>query len=166
MSTEWPYDAPQDDPLTAHRIPIVGEYSRWMYIVWFDDTSPVRPDDRETALLNSFLTEYIEHWYTASYKAQLRTRPFDIDGGANGVGFIKYAEGSWGYRRRSWGHSYRPVAMRTYTRDGQFERQPVDNPLALADLMDQIQGYGPGTRNPRWEQWKAAHPEVFGRVAS
>jgi hypothetical protein len=164
-TAEWPYDADQHDPLTALRIPVVGSaWQGWFYIVSLDsgrlDDDQHRPDEHEVRLLRSFLDEYIAHWYNDRWKAKMAERPFDIDGGANGVTFRKWGDGDWGYRRRSWntGPTYVPTHPRI-----QGEKSP--GPLTLAQVMDRIHTIGDEPM-PHWLEWKAAHPEVFaGEVA-
>lgn len=153
--TAWQYDADQHDPLTALRIPVVSAWPDWNYIVAFDRDSDERPTEAEAAMLASFLQQYIDYWYNGSYKARLAERPFDIDGGANGVVFRKYADGDWGYRRRTWtiGPSFVPEHPRFADR--------TLGPLTLAQLMDRIHTGSDDKPSQRWTAWKAQHPEVF-----
>lgn len=147
---EWKFDADQHDPLTALRIPVVSAYGHdWNYIVMFDRDSAERPTDSETAMLVSYLGHYIDHWYNDSYKAKLAQRPFDVDGGANGVVFHKYGPDDWGYRRRSW--SMGPKFVPAWDRK---------EPSTLAQVMDRIYTFG-DEPSKRWLDWKAAHPEIF-----
>ena len=158
----WKYDAPQDDPLTALRIPVVTSiYPDWHYLValvvgeheyalW----KGVRPDEREVALLQSELAFELD-WYNASYVARMAERPFDMDGGFNGLTFIKRGEGDWAYRRRTWsiGPSLRPSLY-----DGEAK-------LDLLGVLDLVHSHGSKEyMSPRWEAWKAAHSEVFSAV--
>lgn len=160
MAEKWEFDAPQDDPLTALRIPVTSSHPDWYYIVAFDRESEQRPTDAEAAMLVSFLEQYIDYWYNDSFKAKLAQRPFDVDGGANGVIFHKWAIDDWGYRRRTfergWLFSVVPPALRDKYTDG------IPGPLSLSALMDRIQSHGDDTPSPRWVAWKEAHPEVFG----
>lgn len=152
--TTWPYDAAQDDPLTALRIPVVASaWPQWNYITAFDGSSPARPTDPEAAMIASFTCAYIDYWYNETWKRRLAERPFDIDGGANGVVFYKWAEDDWGYRRSSWtvGPLYWPGLP---SRDGRKAH-------SLAELMDHVHTSVERV-TPRWLEWKAAHPEVFG----
>lgn len=152
--TDWPYDADRDDPLTALRIPVTSAWPGWAYIVSFDGAreigSPARPTDAEAAMLVSFLEHYIDYWYNESFKAKLKARPFDIDGGANGVTFHKYGDNDWAYRRRSW--SMGPTFVPSWDRK---------EPLTLEQVMDRAHTFVDEV-SPRWLEWKAAHPEVFG----
>jgi hypothetical protein len=164
-TVEWPYDADEHDPLTKLRIPVVGSaWPRWYYIVAFDsgrlDDETFRPTDLEAAMLRSYLDHYIARWHGESFKAKHRKRPFDIDGGANGLIFRKWGEGDWAYRRRSWqmGPTYFPMNPQIRA------RQPNGNPLgplSLAEVMDHTHTVGDEPM-PHWLEWKAAHPEVFG----
>jgi hypothetical protein len=154
--TDWPYDADRDDPLTALRIPVVPSHAGWCYIVAFDTESPARPDDREAQQLVSCLRFYIESWYNDSYKARLAERPFDIDGGANGLTFHKYADGDWGYRRRTWTQG--PLFV---PQPPSFAARPV-GPLTLVEVLDRIYSDADGQPRPSWGWWKADHADVFG----
>lgn len=161
--TDWPYDADQHDPLTALRIPVVGSaWPRWFYIVAFDsgrlDDEQHRPTDREARMLASFLEEYIAHWYNDRWKAKMAERPFDIDGGANGVIFRKWGDDDWGYRQRTWQYGPTYVPEHPRIRD---EKHP--GPLTLVQVMDRIRTIGSDEQPvQRWLDWKAAHPKVFG----
>lgn len=151
----WPYDALQHDPLTSLRIAPVGSaWPRWAYIAAFDTSSPQRPTDTEALMLQSWLLEYIDHWYTAHWKRRLAERPYDIDGGANGVVFHKWAENDWGFRRRTW------------TRGPEFWPgwSPREDRVSysLAEILDRTHSNGSEDVPKRWLDWKAAHPEVFG----
>jgi hypothetical protein len=161
---EWPYDADRDDPLTALRIPVVDSpHPHWAYIVALDTGAKrgkewLRPTDLEATQLQSFLRQYIEHWYTPFWKDRLTERPFDIDCQANGVVFYKYDDGDWAYRKNSW---EQPLYWPSYP-----AARPLKQPaaLTLVELMDQIYSSDtdPGGVRPKWAEWKAAHPEVFG----
>lgn len=172
-TTDWPYDARRDDPLTALRIPVVGSYyPSWCYIAALCiDTSELqawggqRPTDAESAMLASFIQEYIHHWYNDSFKAKLAERPFDIDGGANGVTFVKHGPDDWGYRRRTWdrGPMVVPVPPRLrehYAKEGTKHLGQLD----LAALLDRIHTIVDEPMS-HWVEWKAAHPEVFEQAA-
>lgn len=162
---KWEYDAPKDDPLTALRIPVTSSHPQWCYIVAFDVESAMRPSDAEAAMLVSYLSQYIDYWYNDSFKAKLAQRPFDVDGGANGVVFHKYGEDDWGYRRVSWtqGPIFWPGAP--HYRDWLRRKQEADlGAHSLLAVMDHIESFGDGEPSPRWVAWKDAHPEVFGKA--
>jgi hypothetical protein len=163
--TDWPYDADEHDPLTALRIPVVGSaWPRWNYIVAFDsgelDGEQTRPDERETAMLRLFLDEYIARWYSETWKARLAERPFDIDGGANGVTFRKWGPDDWGYRRRTWqyGPTYVPGPPRWRAKNP----DEAPGPLNLEQVMDRIHTVLDDEPAKSWVEWKAAHPNTFG----
>ncbi|WP_329131632.1 hypothetical protein OG552_10725 [Streptomyces sp. NBC_01476] len=138
MSTAWPYDADRDDPLTTLRIPVASAWADWNYIVAFDKESAVRPDSTEARQLASCLRYYIDSWYTESYKARLAERPFDIDGGANGLTFHKYGPGDWGYRRRTW--TMGPLYVPQSPRLRESARLTI-GPLPLEQVMDRAYGH-------------------------
>lgn len=153
--TAWPYDADRDDPLTKLRIPAVSAWAEWNYIVAFDRESPARPDDVEAQQLASFLGYYIDYWYNESYKLHLAERPFDIDGGANGMTFRKYADSDWAYRRRTWTMGPLFVPQPPTLTDRSF------GPLALPALFDHIYSGAAAQPHPKWAKWKADRPDVF-----
>lgn len=164
QTTDWPYDADRDDPLTALRIPVTSSHPDWCYLVAFDRDSAARPTDPEARMLASFRDDYIVYWYNDSYKARMAEHPFDIDSGANGVTFRKWGTDDWAYRRRTWiyGPTYvpHPPHLREY--------DPVDKPLgplSLERLMDHIHMRGGDKPSPRWLEWKANHPDVFGAAS-
>lgn len=155
-ATEWPYDARQDDPLTALRIPVVGSpYPRWRYevaLVIADDDlwgPALRPDDAETRMIVAYI-EYRMEYYNSSWKAKMRRRPLDMDGTTNTVILQKRGEDDWCYRRDSWVTGPLMVPSKF---DG-------DLPLGLAPLLDQVNDFG-SIVNEKWRAWKAAHPEAF-----
>jgi hypothetical protein len=155
MSAGWPYDADRNDPLTDLRIPVTSSHPDWCYLVAFDRESAARPTDAEARMLASFREDYIAYWYNDSYKARMAERPFDMDGGANGVVFRKWATDDWGYRRRTW--SVGPL----YVPQSPAFADRALGPLSLAGLMDHIHSHG-DKPSARWVQWKASHPDVFG----
>lgn len=157
MSTRT-FDADLSDPLAAHRIPVTSSHPDWNYLVAFHSGSEARPDDRETAMLVSFLTEYKDRWYGHNgFRQQMEQQPFDTDGGANGVVFHKYGPDDWGYRRMSWTQG--PLFVPTHPRIRESHGGGV-GPLDLPALMDRISGHG-DEPSPKWLEWKAQHPEVF-----
>lgn len=152
----WPFgdDADRNDPLTKLRIAVASPYAQWNYLVIFDHESPERPTDREAAMIASYLESYKAHWYNDGYLAKLARSPLDVDGGANGVTFRKYGTDDWAHRRRTW------------DRGPQFVPEPPHfsgrrGPLDLAALLDHI-NTSCDTVSPRWVEWKAQHPDIFG----
>jgi hypothetical protein len=155
----WPFgtDAIEDDPLTALRIAVVSSHPRWCYLVGFDRESDARPTDAEAAMLASYLDEYKAYWYGDNWFAQrMADRPIDVDGGANGVIFRKWGDDDWGYRRQSWNRGPLYVPQSPRIRDRYPDEAPL-GPLSLEQVMDHAHDINPG----RWQQWKAAHPEIF-----
>jgi len=156
----WPYNedgVKQGDFTEQFRFPIVSNpYPAWSYItavvVSEEPWHGLRPTDTELRMVASFHQEYIEHWYRDSWKALMRTRPFDIDGNANGRYLIKHRNGGWGYRLRTW--RFGPA----------FVPQWDDEPSDLVTVLDRVHRWGDTSLSPRWLEWKAAHPEVFGKA--
>lgn len=159
-ATRWPFgdDADRDDLLTGLRIAVTGRNPSWAYLVAFDRNSPVRPTHAEAQMLASALAEYKAYWYgvEGGYLKKLDERDLDVDGGANGLLFHKYADGDWAYRRRTW------------TVGPWFVPQPPTmadrrlGPLTLERLLDHVHSMAGGDGpSKRWLDWKASHPDVF-----
>lgn len=162
-TTEWPYDARRDDPLTDLRIPVTTSHPQWYYTIafagrsddLFDDDKNDRPDEVETEQLASYLEFLLSNLFE-SYRARLRERPFDI--GVNNATrvFRKWGPDDWSYRLSSW-HlpPYSPPAPSS---------RGSGTPLSLAQVLDRAE-YSDGrngSRSKPWLAWKSAHPEVFG----
>ena len=167
MTETWPFeeDADRADPLTALRIAVTSSHPRWYYLVSFDRESESRPTDAEAAMLASFLDEYKHHWYNPRYLATLAERDLDVDGGANGVIFHKWAEDDWGFRRHSYEYGWLWSVPWPRLR-AEYPKESIGAPWSLARLMDRIHTIGDKQPIQHWLDWKAAHPEVFGAVES
>lgn len=160
--TAWPFgtDADEHDPLTKLRIAVTGSHPQWYYLVAFNRDSDARPTDTEAAMLASYLDEYKAYWYSGSYLHELAQRPLDVDGGANGVIFHKYADNDWGYRRQSWTRGPMFVPQSPRLREMYLHEAPL-GPLTLEQVMDHAHTIADDKPMKRWLDWKAAHPEVF-----
>jgi hypothetical protein len=153
----WPYDAVRHDPLTALRIPVVrNAWPGWKYEVCVVIADPdsadgfggpaLRPDERETAQILAEL-EWRMTYYNEGWKAGMRKRPLDVDGSTNTVVLQKLADGDWRYRRMSFEHGLWPFFN-------------MEQRFTLEALLDHVNDYG-GEPNPKWREFKAAHPEAF-----
>lgn len=156
----WPFDAYQDDPLTALRIPVVrNPHPRWKYEICLvindpDDRSfdpplwgvALRPDEAEVRMIAAEL-EWRMAYYNEGWKAGMRKRPLDVDGTTNTVILQKFGDGDWRYKRASWEHGMWPF----YNMEERF---------TLEALLDHINDYG-SEPNPKWRAFKADRPEVF-----
>lgn len=155
-----PYD-PGTDLAARHelaeslRIPLLNSpHPRWYYVtgivvgdLWFG----TMPTDQEIRAVASFADEYRVRWYNQTWIERMqRFAPFDIDGGANGTFFFKYAHGGWAYQKASWRHGARP---------GRY-----DEPMTLVAVMDRCHQWAGDEPNPKWEAWKADHADVFAAV--
>lgn len=176
-TTTWPFgtDAIQDDPLTALRIPVVTGFNpTWRYVAAYLNVvedgpdylkgppfgSLERPTDTEAAMLASFLQEHRHYWFNnQGYARKMDQRPLDIDSGWNTTIFIKYAEADWGYRRVSWTYGPTFVPGPPSYRE-RYPKEAGPDPLTLEKVMDRFHAWG-DEPSPRWQQWKADHPEVF-----
>lgn len=159
--TSWPYDAAQDDPLTALRIPAIPSiYPDVDYLIALcindDPETPLfhglRPDDGEAALLQSVIG-YIRGQYREGYVAQqFDPKPYDVDPGRNTITFIKRGENDWAYRHDTW--TIGPVLVPAL--------HLGQEPLGLRALLDKINSWGAdGAVSPKWAAWQASHPDVF-----
>lgn len=174
--TGWPFDAIQDDPLTALRVPVVTSFNpMWKYVAAY--LNPVeegpdylkgppfgsleRPTDAEAAMIASFIREYIEHWFNERYKRQLAERPLDVDSGCKTIVFIKYGRDDWGYRVTTWeyGHTFVPPPPSFRER---HPEEACGGPLSLLQVMDRKHTIGDDGPMRHWVEWKATHPDVFG----
>lgn len=168
LPADWPYDADRDDPLTKLRIPVVSSFNpRWKYVAAYLNVDPAckfdppwpfasaeRPTDTEAAMIASFIQEYLRHWFREGYVERLAQRALDVDGGNNTTVFIKYGAGDWGYRLCSW--TYGPTFV---PQPPNFPGRQV-GPLGLVQVMDRAHSIGDEVM-PRWQQWKADHPDAF-----
>ena len=145
-TTEWPYDADRDDPLTALRIPVTSAWPEWKYVATFDRESAERPTDAEAAMLSSFIAEYGHHWFVDWFVRKQLQKPFDVEGRQRTTVFRKLGPDRWAYRKVEWER-------------GPFVVPPEGEPLA--ELMDRIHTIVDEPMR-HWLEWKAAHPEVFG----
>lgn len=154
MSRPW---EPGTDIAVRHdlavqlRVPILtSPHPRWRYVVGIvvDDLwNGHPPTGDEIRAIGSFAEEYRVRWYNETWIARMAEfAPYDIDGGANSVYFTKYHHGGWAYERYSWRHGAVPGSS--------------EPPMSLLAVMDRCHEFG-GEPNPRWEAWKAEHPDVF-----
>jgi hypothetical protein len=161
----WPFgtDADEDDPLTALRIPVTGQYPMWRYIATFDRESEARPTDLEAAQLASYIEQYKDYFFNDWYKAKLLERPLDVD--AVTRIFHKWGEGDWSYRVVTWeyGPFWVPVAPRL--RGGQYDDAKL-GPLSLVQVMDRDHQMHSEYPSKAWAAWKADRPDIFPTPAA
>ncbi|GAA0969901.1 hypothetical protein GCM10009555_017840 [Acrocarpospora macrocephala] len=163
-TTDWPYDADRDDPLTELRIPVTSFSPNWKYTATFDRESEARPTDLEARQLASFIDEYREQWFNETWKAKLAERPFDIDSGTPTKIFHKWADDDWSYRVVSWtrGPVWVPVFPRLRGTDLD-DRPNWAGPMTLVEVMDRTHTVSDEPMK-RWVEWKSTHPEAFPRM--
>lgn len=145
------------DLAVSLRIPLISTpYPRWYYVTAVVvSTDPhlwrgLMPTDDELRIVGSFNDEYREHWYRDSWKQHMRDfAPYDIDGGAVGRYLVKHENGGWGYRKHTW--QYGPEFVPSW------DSEPAD----LVTVLDRCCNWS-DRPNPRWEQWKSDHHDVFG----
>lgn len=161
--TDWPYDAKQDDPLTALRIPVVGTiHPRHYYLVALCiNENPetmlwhgLRPNDREVTLIRSFIDYERSRYNPGWVQRHFDPKPLDVDGGHNTITLIKRGDNDWAYRRSTW---TRGPSLIPFTLEGHPETQP---PLDLPGLLDRIEWMVDAPFHA-WVEWKTAHPDVF-----
>lgn len=155
-TTNWPYDARRDDPLTALRIPVTTACPQRCYLAAFHGIpDPIdqilgqdplaRPTDAEARILVS-LIDYLRQRYREPWPTRMLAEPLDADAGHNTHIFHKCGENDWGYRWSTWDS---PRFSR-----GRTERHP--QPLTLVQAIDRCR-----LGDRAWEEWKTAHPGVF-----
>jgi hypothetical protein len=151
-TTTWRYDADQNDPLTALRIPVTSEYPRDAYLASFDGLSATRygdtqyrPTGEEAAMLACYIG-YLRSRYSANAQQRMLAEPLDVGELATEV-FHKHTPGHWRYRRSHW-------------TTGPLWAPYQSPPLTLAELLDHIHTCNGNIADP-WQEWKAAHPGVF-----
>jgi hypothetical protein len=135
--TGWPYDADQNDPLTARRIPVTGPVPDWGYVVAFDETSPQRPDDLESAILESYAGYRREYALTAWDRRQYGDRPFDMGNDNATVVLRKRGAADWTYRASNW------PGTAAWAQFG-------DRSTSLLAALDHYEG-----NRREWDEWKA-----------
>ncbi|MTE20317.1 hypothetical protein F0L17_14610 [Streptomyces sp. TRM43335] len=155
---DWPFDADPADPLAELRIPVTTARPRQPYIACFDRDSPARPTDTEAQMIASFIQQYLHAWHTEDERAHLARQPLDTDPGSIPVIFRKWGDGDWSYRRDSWDYG------RIWVPSDPAIRGTTGDPRGLSahtllQVMDRA--HGDGHHAPGWEEWKAAHPDVF-----
>ncbi|MGW4222940.1 hypothetical protein ACWEG1_05735 [Streptomyces bauhiniae] len=171
----WPFggDALVDHPLTLLRVPVVSSFNpQWRYIAACLGTptetgthhvppwpfaSTDQPTSREAHMLASFIREHIAYSYNETYQAKLARLPLDVVSGFPTRVFIKYGADDWGYRVTTWtsGPTFTPGPP-----DSPFPEDAVR--LPLEKVMDRAHTIG-GRPMQHWLDWKAAHPEIFGK---
>lgn len=163
-TTDWPFDADRDDPLTKLRIPVTSFAPGWRYIAAFDRESEARPTDIEAAQLASFIEQYKVYFFGADgwYKRKLEEKPLDVD--AVTTVFHKWGPDDWSYRVVTWeyGPFWVPVAPRL--RCGRLDYGRL-GALALVPVMDRVHHMHTEYPSKHWATWKASHPDVFGAAA-
>jgi hypothetical protein len=158
--SEWRYDAAQDHPMVARRIPVVRTtYPRWQYELCVCVADPEQPvenrlwDGKEPTAEEWDLIEaaigYRMTYYRAGWAARMREpHPFDIDGTTNTVILMKRGDGDWCYRRDS------------FTMGPPMYPPSAGERLDLRGLLDHVFGVGDRPYEP-WEVWKAAHADLW-----
>lgn len=159
----WPYDAIEDDPLTALRIPVTKRRPERAYIVALHgipdmldeihDEPLHRPTDREAAMIAAYIDYIRQRTYNESWQHKMLAEPLDADPGHVTVVLHKYGTDDWGYRRSTWDTSWFSPPKPALSPD----RLPLESVLDRASS-------GGAEPHRGWTAWKAARPEVFGDV--
>jgi hypothetical protein len=98
----------QTEYATKLRIPFIKSHPDWNYVTgvivekWFDIWEGVVPTEDELDKIAAWRDQYNKYYNQSYLKEMAEAAPYDIDGGANFAYLIKYADGSWGYRKRTW----------------------------------------------------------------
>lgn len=123
----------------------------------------VLPTDDEVRQIRSYIEFKATSFYNDTWAKKILEDALPVCGGHNTVIFGKYpetpAEGSswtgWGYRRMTWETGTWPHAYQS-----RGAKNLPDHPLTLVETIDHCEGFG-DEPSPKWEAWKAAHPEIF-----
>lgn len=162
MNEPFAHDADLNDPLAKLRIAVTDRFPSWSYLVAFDHESEARPNEAEERMLGSFLAEIKSRFYE-SYVTKMEQRPLDVDAGANTIIFHKYADGDWGFRRRTWtGGFFVPLHPRI--RETHADSDEDRDPHTLEQVMDRARSIVRGELSSSWSRWKAEHPDAFAPV--
>jgi hypothetical protein len=125
----------QTQHATRLRVPILDTFNPgWDYITGIvvqDLEHPEWPNrgqmptEPEVELVAQHLHEYCARWYGQSYLNRMREfAPYDVDGGANLAYFIKWDNGGWGYRKRTW--QYGPLFVPTFDAEPESLARVID----------------------------------------
>lgn len=159
MARELFTDVDMNHPwVSKHRLPVVKSYNpKFGYVVAVvvpdeeDDLSQLfnldAPTDEDAAVIASYLDYKIERIsYRSGYRAQMLTRPLDLDEGINTISIIKRKDGSWAYSRVTWEHPPKPFFNADYV------------PKTVVELLDYIEK-DCFTKEPdvKWTAWKQEH---------
>lgn len=156
------FDADLDHPWAKRwRIPrVTTDYPRWKYEVALvvpivtdlpitqPEKATLEPTEVEAAIVGSYI-DYRREYYNEGWKAKMLRRPFDVDGSTNTTILALTGQG-WKYRKATHQHGLWPFWNMP---EKQAEFPPT--PAGLIALLDHINFVG------RWDDWKAAHPDVF-----
>lgn len=163
--TTWEFDARQDHPLAARRIPVIGTtHPQWRYEVALcvaaaEPWSPragLEPTPLEADLIVQVI-EYRMEYYNASWAARMRERALDVDGSTNTVVLRKRPDGGWQFRRDSW--RYGPI----FVPEG---RSSLPDVLERCFGRDQSDGEGGqiGWESEGWKAWKVRNAALIASV--
>lgn len=152
--------------VTEKRIPLVcTQHPRWKYEVALlvpgnpegvevpasDLYGAVWPTEEEAALV-ALAIEYRREWYNEGWRAKMLERPLDVDSGTNTVVLCKRADG-WFYTKAT----FSPAIF--YPGYGKPNPHTPDV-AGLRSLLDLIFG----GLTPRWDEFKARHPDEWESV--
>lgn len=159
MARELFTDADMNHPWVAqHRLPVIKSYSpKFGYVVavvvpdeedeFTDLFNLGTPTDEDAAVIASYLDYKIERiGYREGYRAQMLTRPLDLDETINTISILKRKDGSWAYNRVTWEHPPKPFFNASYV------------PKSVVELLDYIeQDFSTKEPNAKWTEWKQKH---------
>lgn len=106
------------------------------------------PTDEEAKIVGS-LIDFRRSWYRKSWADKMLARQLDVDSGTVPYILVR-REDSWAYRIDTW--EYGPTFVHS--------PRPGADPAGLVAMLDH---HWTGLR---WDEWKKAHPDVFGQFAA
>ena len=159
---------------TEFKVPTCDMYPEiyWIACVAVPPDEPFRnpwgtlvPEDWEVAQIASYIDYKLTTFYREHYADKVRAKALPVCAGHNTVTFVKRPDQvtgnwvsssvGWGYRRMTWQTGAWPHAY------GHAKATNLpDGPLSLVQVIDHCEGFG-DKPNPKWDAWKAEHPETF-----
>lgn len=155
----WPFDADQNHPLAARRVPVIDtyypdyKYEVALCIAPQEPGSPwsgVEPTALEADLIVAAI-EYRMEYYNAGWAAKMRQSLLDVDGTTNTVTLRKAPGGGWQFRRRTWNSGLMMVPAAT-------------DRASLPDVLDRCFRLGDNWESADYTAWKLRHADLIAAV--
>jgi hypothetical protein len=159
MARELFTDVDMNHPwVTQHRLPVLKTYNpKFGYVVAVvvpdeeDELTDLfnldTPTDEDAAVIASYLEYKIERInYRGGFRAQMLSRPLDLDDTINTITILKRKDGSWAYSKVTWEHPPKPFFNADYV------------PKSVVEILDYIErDFSTKEPNAHWTDWKQDH---------